>query len=61
MKIIFTHIYFYFNLGIRHEVDRAQARTICTAKLYTVIIDTERFVIALVVGPQDNRHFFANL
>jgi len=26
-----------------------------------IIIDTESFVTALVVGPQDYRHLFANL
>ena len=47
LKTIYN--YFYFYLWTRHEVHRAQARTICTTQ-----IDNNRhrtFCMALVVGP----------
>ena len=60
LKIIFTAI--YFNISIfEPDTKSVEHKHTLSAQHRLILTDTERFVTALVGGPQSYRHLFANL
>jgi len=59
LKIIFTDIYFNI-LTFEPDMKFIEPKHTLSAQHGLIITVTERFVTALVVGPQDYRHLFAD-
>ena len=60
LKIIFTDIYFNI-LIFEPDTKSVEHKHTLSAQHRLILTNTERFVTALVVGPQSYRHLFANL
>ena len=56
-----SHWYLFFILIFEPDTKFTEHKHTLSAQHRLIIIDTERFVTALVVGPQDYRHLLANL